>query len=82
MKNYNCDVVVVGAGPAGMAAAISAKKNGAAQVIVIERENRLGGILKQCIHAGFGLQYFGEELPALSMQKDLQTFARMPASPS
>ena len=62
MKNYNCDVVVVGAGPAGMAAAISAKKNGAAQGIVIERENRLGGILKQCIHAGFGLQYFGEEL--------------------
>ena len=62
MKTYNCDVVVVGAGPAGMAAAISAKKNGAAQVIVIERENRLGGILKQCIHAGFGLQYFGEEL--------------------
>ena len=62
MKNYNCDVVVVGAGPAGMAAAISAKKNGAEQVIVIERENRLGGILKQCIHAGFGLQYFGEEL--------------------
>ena len=55
MKNYNCDVVVVGAGPAGMAAAISAKKNGAAQVIVIERENRLGGILKQCMHAGFGL---------------------------
>ena len=45
MKNYNCDVVVVGAGPAGMAAAISAKKNGAEQVIVIERENRLGGIL-------------------------------------
>ena len=62
MKKYNCDVVVVGAGPAGMAAAISAKKNGAEQVIVIERENRLGGILKQCIHAGFGLQYFGEEL--------------------
>ncbi len=45
-----------------MAAAISAKKNGAEKVIVIERENRLGGILKQCIHAGFGLQYFGEEL--------------------
>ena len=62
MKDYNCCVVVVGAGPAGMAAAISAKKNGAKKVIVIERENRLGGILKQCIHAGFGLQYFGEEL--------------------
>ena len=62
MNYYNCSVVVVGAGPAGMAAAISAKKNGAKNVIVIERENRIGGILKQCIHAGFGLQYFGEEL--------------------
>ncbi len=62
MKDYSASVVVVGGGPAGMAAAISAKKNGAENVIVIERENRLGGILKQCIHAGFGLQYFGEEL--------------------
>ena len=62
MKNYKCSVVVVGAGPAGLAAAVSAKKNGAENVIVIERENRMGGILKQCIHAGFGLQYFGEEL--------------------
>ncbi len=62
MKDYDCNVVVVGAGPAGMAAAISAKKNGAQRVIIVERENRTGGILKQCIHAGFGLQYFGEEL--------------------
>lgn len=62
MKDYSCCVVVVGGGPAGMAAAISAKKNGAENVIVVERENRTGGILKQCIHAGFGLQYFGEEL--------------------
>ena len=62
MKDLNCSVVIVGGGPAGLAAAISAKKNGAENVIVIERENRLGGILKQCIHAGFGLQYFGEEL--------------------
>ena len=46
MKDYNCCVVVVGAGPAGMAAAISAKKNGAKKVIVIERENRMGGILR------------------------------------
>ena len=51
MKDYNCCVVVVGGGPAGLASAISAKKNGAKNVIVIERENRLGGILKQCIHA-------------------------------
>jgi NADPH-dependent 2,4-dienoyl-CoA reductase/sulfur reductase-like enzyme len=56
------ELVIIGGGPAGMAAAISAKKNGAKDVIVIERENRTGGILKQCIHAGFGLQYFGEEL--------------------
>ncbi|MBR2040390.1 MAG: FAD-dependent oxidoreductase [Clostridia bacterium] len=62
MKDIKCCVVVVGAGPAGMAAAISAKNNGAEKVIIIERENRTGGILKQCIHAGFGLQYFGEEL--------------------
>ena len=62
MKDYKCCVVVVGAGPAGMAAAISAKKNGAEKVIVIERENRLGGILKQCIHNGFGLHKLGKEL--------------------
>lgn len=58
---YNCDVLVVGGGPAGLAAAISAKKNGA-QVILLEREARLGGILKQCIHDGFGLVRFGEKL--------------------
>jgi len=62
MKEVNCCVAIVGAGPAGMAAAIAAKKNGAKKVIIVERENRVGGILKQCIHAGFGLSYFGEEL--------------------
>ena len=62
MKEYLYDVAVVGAGPAGLAAAISAKQNGAERVVLIERDIRAGGILQQCIHAGFGLQYFGEEL--------------------
>lgn len=54
-------VIVIGGGPAGLAAAISAKENGA-QVLIIEREERTGGMLKQCIHDGFGLQRFGERL--------------------
>ena len=62
MKEYLYDVAIVGAGPAGLAAAISAKQNGAGRVVLIERDIRAGGILQQCIHAGFGLQYFGEEL--------------------
>ncbi len=62
MKEYICDVAVVGAGPAGLAAAISAKENGAKNVMIIERDIRAGGILQQCIHAGFGLKYFGQEL--------------------
>ena len=56
-----CDVVVIGGGPAGMAAALAADKKGA-KVLLVERDGRLGGILNQCIHAGFGLHYFGEEL--------------------
>ena len=55
------DVTVIGGGPAGLAAAISACKNGAATLLV-EREARLGGILKQCIHDGFGVVRFGEKL--------------------
>ena len=55
------DVLVIGGGPGGLAAAISAKKNGA-YVLLLEREARLGGILKQCIHDGFGLLRFGEKL--------------------
>jgi len=55
------DVVIIGGGPAGMAAAIGAREQGAS-VAILERDVRLGGILNQCIHNGFGLHYFGEEL--------------------
>ena len=56
------DVAVIGAGPAGLAAAIAARENGAENVTIIEREAHIGGILNQCIHNGFGLHVFGEEL--------------------
>lgn len=56
------DVVVIGGGPAGLAAALSAKEGGAEKVLLLERNEDLGGILNQCIHNGFGLHYFNEEL--------------------
>ena len=60
MKSY--DVIIVGGGPAGLAAAISAKKERIDSILIIERDNQLGGILNQCIHNGFGLHTFKEEL--------------------
>ncbi|MDL2229916.1 NAD(P)/FAD-dependent oxidoreductase [Treponema sp. OttesenSCG-928-L16] len=56
------DVIVIGGGPAGLAAALSSKENGAGKVLLLERNADLGGILNQCIHNGFGLHYFKEEL--------------------
>jgi len=55
-------LVIIGAGPAGLAAAVKAKKKGMEDVLLLERDNQLGGILKQCIHNGFGLHIFKEEL--------------------
>ena len=63
MLKEKYDVIVIGAGPAGLAAAIEAKKTGAQEVLVIERAQELGGILQQCIHNGFGLQIFKKDLP-------------------
>ena len=56
------DLIIIGAGPAGLAAACSAYENGVRDILLIERDRALGGILNQCIHNGFGLQRFGEEL--------------------
>lgn len=62
MYRLECDVAIVGGGPAGLSAAVAAKKEGAQKVLIIERDESIGGILQQCIHPGFGLSYFKEEL--------------------
>ncbi|MEG0752382.1 MAG: FAD-dependent oxidoreductase [Angelakisella sp.] len=86
MKNLKVDIAVIGGGPAGLAAALEAKKNGAEKVLILERDYELGGILQQCIHDGFGLhrfqarlsgnqyaQRFIDELPGSGIEVKLET---------
>ena len=56
------DMIIIGGGSAGMSAAIAAKEAGIDNILILERKEELGGILQQCIHNGFGLQTFHEEL--------------------
>ena len=56
------DLVIIGGGPAGMSAAVAAYENGVRDILILERDEHLGGILQQCIHNGFGLHKFKEEL--------------------
>ncbi|HSR04291.1 MAG TPA: FAD-dependent oxidoreductase, partial [Proteiniclasticum sp.] len=56
------DLIVIGGGPAGLAAAYEAYKSGLKKILIVERDKELGGILNQCIHNGFGIHYFKEEL--------------------
>ena len=74
----NVDILIVGAGPAGLAAAIAAKEAGVDSLIVLEREENAGGILRQCIHNGFGLHRFKEELTGPEYaQRDIDKAAEM-----
>ena len=56
------DLVIIGGGPAGLAVALEARRNTVKDILLLERDKYLGGILPQCIHNGFGIQYFKEEL--------------------
>ena len=78
MNERNVDVLIIGAGPAGLAAAISARECGIESLLVLEREKEAGGILRQCIHNGFGLHRFKEELTGPEYaQRDIDKAAEL-----
>ena len=78
MSERNVDILIIGAGPAGLAAAIAARENGIESILVLERENEPGGILRQCIHNGFGLHRFREELTGPEYaQRDIDRAAEL-----
>ncbi len=76
--NKKIDIVIIGGGPAGLAAAVKAYDSGVRNILILERENRLGGILNQCIHNGFGLTRFKESLtgPEYAYRFEKEVLAR------
>ncbi len=77
-KNNNIDIVIIGAGPSGMASAIKLYKSGIHSIKVFERNEKLGGILNQCIHTGFGIEYYDEEMTgpeyAFKMEQEFRKY--------
>lgn len=76
MAERDYDVIVIGSGPGGLAAAIAARRNGADRVLVVERDVEMGGILLQCIHHGFGTEILGEDLPGPAYAQRYEQEAR------